>query len=70
MVRMRTFCRHHKTAQRLMKITRHSILANGAHGHLLPPSWRTLYEMTKLDQRTEEIMVEKSEKKCRLISPR
>jgi hypothetical protein len=35
-------------AQRLMKITRHSILSNPAHAPLLPPSWMTLYEMTKL----------------------
>jgi hypothetical protein len=37
------------TAQRLMKIARHPILANAAHAPLLPPSWCTLYELTKLD---------------------
>jgi hypothetical protein len=36
------------TAQRLMKITRHPILSNTAHARLLPPSWMTLYELTKL----------------------
>ena len=36
------------TAQRLMKIGRDRRLTNPAHGPLLPPSWRTLYELTKL----------------------
>jgi N6-adenosine-specific RNA methylase IME4 len=36
------------TAQRLMAIARDRRLANPAHGQLLPPSWRTLYEITKL----------------------
>jgi transposase len=35
-------------AQRLMKITRHSILSNADHDRHLPPSWQTLYELTKL----------------------
>jgi hypothetical protein len=35
-------------AQQLMKITRHPILSNADHGRHLPPSWRTLYELTKL----------------------
>jgi hypothetical protein len=37
-----------RTAQCLMKITRHPVLSNANHGSLLPPSWRTLYELTKL----------------------
>ena len=36
------------TTQRLMKIGRDKRLTNPAHGPLLPPSWRTLYELTKL----------------------
>jgi hypothetical protein len=36
------------TAHRLMKVARDRKLANPAHGQLLPPSWRTLYELTKL----------------------
>jgi N6-adenosine-specific RNA methylase IME4 len=36
------------TGQRLMKVARDRKLANPAHGPLLPPSWRTLYEITKL----------------------
>jgi protein gp37 len=41
------------TAQRLMKIARHPILTKAAHVQLLPPSWGTLYEITKLSN--EEI---------------
>jgi len=37
-----------RTAQRLMKIARDSRLTNPAHGPFLPPSWRTLYELTRL----------------------
>jgi len=36
------------TAQRIMAIARDPRLSNPAHGQLLPPSWRTLYELTKL----------------------
>jgi protein gp37 len=36
------------TAQRLMKIAADERLSNAAHGQFLPPSWRTLYELTKL----------------------
>jgi hypothetical protein len=39
------------TAQRLMVIARHPILSNAAHARLLPPSWMTLYELTKLDDK-------------------
>jgi hypothetical protein len=36
------------TAQRLMAIARDRRLTNPAHVQLLPPSWGTLYELTKL----------------------
>jgi N6-adenosine-specific RNA methylase IME4 len=36
------------TAQRLMKIAADERLTNAAHAQLLPPSWMTLYELTKL----------------------
>jgi len=36
------------TAFRFMSIAENRILANVAHGQHLPPSWRTLYELTKL----------------------
>jgi hypothetical protein len=36
------------TAQRLMAVARDDRLRKAAHGQLLPPSWRTLYELTRL----------------------
>lgn len=36
------------TARRLMIVARNRLLADRAHGHVLPPSWRTLYELTRL----------------------
>src|SRR6516225_8715132 len=36
------------TAKHLMMIARHPILSKRDHGHVLPASWRTLYELTKL----------------------
>jgi hypothetical protein len=41
-----------RTAQRLMAIARHPILSNATHGSCLPPSYRTLYELTKIDHQT------------------
>lgn len=38
------------TARRLMQIASHGVISNRAHGPVLPPSWRTLYELTKLPQ--------------------
>ena len=38
-----------RTAQILMKIARGPRLGNAKHASLLPSSWRTLYEITKLD---------------------
>lgn len=40
-----------RTAQRLMVIARDERLSNATLGSLLPPSWRTLYELTKLDDK-------------------
>lgn len=40
------------TAQRLMKVANDSRLTNAAHVQLLPSSWGTLYELTKLDDDT------------------
>jgi N6-adenosine-specific RNA methylase IME4 len=39
------------TAERLMAIAADSRLTNSAHGPILPPHWRTMYELTKLDDR-------------------
>jgi hypothetical protein len=37
-----------RTAERLMKIARHPVLSDPTHGSSLPPSWRSLYELTKI----------------------
>jgi Protein of unknown function (DUF3102) len=37
-----------RTAQRLMAIASNPVMANAAHASLLPPSWMTLYELTKV----------------------
>ena len=42
------------TARRLMMIAKDDKLANRAHAHVLPSSWATLYELTKLDTETFE----------------
>lgn len=39
----------HGTATRLMAIAQHPVLSNVAHAPSLPPSWMTLYELTKAD---------------------
>ena len=39
------------TASRLMKIAEHEVVSNVAHVPHLPPSWGTLYELTKLPDR-------------------
>jgi hypothetical protein len=36
------------TAHKYRAIAKDEILSNHAHGHALPPSWRTLYELTHL----------------------
>lgn len=40
------------TAERLMAVARNPVLSDSAHGQTLPMSWRTLYELTKLDDET------------------
>ncbi len=41
-----------RTAQMLMAIAEHPQLSNSAHAQNLPPSWRTLYEFTKVEPKT------------------
>lgn len=41
-----------RTAQRLMSISHDRRLTNATHASVLPPSWYTLYELTKLDDDT------------------
>jgi hypothetical protein len=38
------------TAQRLMAIARHQVISNTEHVRFLPPSWGTLYELTRLPE--------------------
>lgn len=38
-----------ETARRLMEISHHAAIANPSHGSHLPPSWRTLWELSRLD---------------------
>jgi len=40
------------TARRLRAIARNPVISNRAHGHALPPVWRTLYELTKFPDET------------------
>lgn len=37
-----------RTARRLMAIAEHPVLSNRTHASVLPPSWMTLYELTKV----------------------
>ena len=37
-----------QTARKLMAVANHPVLSNHAHVRVLPPSWGTLYELTKL----------------------
>ncbi len=41
-----------RTARMLMTVSRDQRLSDRNHGSVLPPSWRTLYELTKLDDST------------------
>jgi hypothetical protein len=41
-----------RTAQRLIAIAADHRIADPTRGSLLPPSWRTLYELTKLDDKS------------------
>ncbi len=42
----------------LMDIAEHPALSNRAHVHVLPASWGTLYELTKLPPETLEAKIE------------
>ena len=45
------------TANRLMAIANHSILSKAAHVQLLPPSWGTVYELTKIPDEPLQLML-------------
>jgi hypothetical protein len=42
----------HATAQKLMAIARHPVLADYSHGNRLPASWTTLYQLALIDPPT------------------
>jgi Protein of unknown function (DUF3102) len=46
-----------RTAQRLMAIARNPIISNPTHVSHLPPSWGTLYQLTKLPKEALEAML-------------
>jgi hypothetical protein len=50
-----------KTALRFMTIGSHQVLSNGAHVHHLPPSWGTLYELSKAEPKALEAAIESGE---------
>src|SRR5438132_1611612 len=47
-----------RTAQRLMRIASHPVLSNPTRVSLLPPSWGTLYELTKVSSEVLEAKIE------------
>jgi hypothetical protein len=47
-----------RTAQRFMAIASHPILSNPTHVSHLPPTWGTLYELTRVDPETLTFAVE------------
>jgi Protein of unknown function (DUF3102) len=38
-----------RTAERLMTIAKHPVLSNTTHASYLPPSWTTIYDLTKVE---------------------
>jgi len=46
-----------RTARRLMAVAQHPVIAKGTHASLLPPSWTTLYELTRLPEETLEAKI-------------
>src|SRR4051812_41467228 len=48
-----------RTAQRLMTIARHPVIANPAHVSHLPAAWGTLHALTRLPQEELEVLIAK-----------
>jgi hypothetical protein len=46
-----------RTADRLIAIAEHPVLSNETHVSRLPPSWGTLYELTKIEDKALEVML-------------
>ena len=40
-----------------MAVAQHPVIAKGTHASLLPPSWTTLYELTRLPEETLEAKI-------------
>jgi hypothetical protein len=55
----------HATAQKLMAIARHPILAGYSHGNRLPASWTTLYQLSRFDSPTLEQLITSGEVNAR-----
>ena len=53
-----TFPFGQRTAEMLMEIAGHSILSNPKFFSNLPPSWGTLYEMTRIPEQELEKLIE------------
>lgn len=47
-----------RTAQDLMQIAKHPVLANPKHASLLPPAWSTLAQLAKIDEERLEKAIE------------
>jgi hypothetical protein len=48
-----------RQAEMLMLLARHEVISNPCHWHALPPSIRTLYELTQVNQRRLLYLIEK-----------
>ena len=46
-----------RTARPLMAVAQHPVIAKGTHASVLPPSWTTLYELTRLPEKTLEAKI-------------
>ena len=50
-----------RTAQRLMAIASHPVISKATHASYLPPSWMTLYELTKLPEHALQQKIDSGE---------
>ena len=46
-----------RTARRVMEIARHTVISDRTRGSDVPPSWRTLYELTKVESKLLEVAI-------------
>jgi hypothetical protein len=57
------------TARRLMIIAGNPVIANRAHAHALPPSWFTLYELTKVEPKVLQAAIKDGRVNVHAVSP-